>query len=506
MPSHLKALLVILLLATIVFAFAKKPACISALTTQDFERRRNLWFFITLTAFLAHNFWVYIVVTGALILVSMPKEKNKVALFFFILFAVPTIQSEISGLGIIQHFFTIHYVRLLALLVLLPSFLWLRKQTDTLPFGSTLSDKLVAGYLILQFGLMLTVNTFTGTLRSGLFYSFIDVFLPYYVASRSLKRTEDFREALMAFALAALVLSAIGLFEMTRRWLLYSALENALGVNWGYGGYLMRGEEGLRAQATTGQPIPLGFVLAVALGLYLGLRKAIPSTGLWNLGLLGLLAGLISPLSRGPWIGAAVMIIVFTLASPSPAKRLIQLLLFGGIIFAGLLASPVGNKVIDLLPFVGTVDEVTVSYRTRLLEIGIYLVMQNPFFGAYSYFMAPEMQEMKQGNGMIDLVNTYLAVGLGSGLVGLTLFCGFFFSVASSVFRAMRKLDDRQSETYALGQSLVATILGIMVIIFTVSSITIIPTVYWSIAGIGVAYSSMLTKPDPQQKNKNKVQ
>ncbi|MNJ71236.1 hypothetical protein D3C77_677560 [compost metagenome] len=30
--------------------------------------------------------------------------------------------------------------------------------------------------------------------------------------------------------------------------------------------------------------------------------------------------------------------------------------------------------------------------------------------------------------------------------------------------------------------------MGILVIIFTVSSITIIPTVYWSIAGLGVAY------------------
>ena len=29
-------------------------------------------------------------------------------------------------------------------------------------------------------------------------------------------------------------------------------------------------------------------------------------------------------------------------------------------------------------------------------------------------------------------------------------------------------------------------------VIFTVSSITIIPTVYWSVAGVGVAYASML--------------
>src|SRR5690606_26155148 len=127
---------------------------------------------------------------------------NKLAMFFLILFAVPAIQHEISGLGIIQHFFTIHYVRVLALVVLLPAFLYLRKQPNSASFGSTLPDKLIISYLILQFVLMLTVNTFTGTLRSGAFYGFIDVFLPYYVASRSLKKHEDFRDALMAFAIA----------------------------------------------------------------------------------------------------------------------------------------------------------------------------------------------------------------------------------------------------------------------------------------------------------------
>jgi hypothetical protein len=37
-----------------------------------------------------------------------------------------------------------------------------------------------------------------------------------------------------------------------------------------------------------------------------------------------------------------------------------------------------------------------------------------------------------------------------------------------------------------------STLLGIMIIIFTVSSITIVPVVYWSAAGLGVAYARML--------------
>ena len=178
MPVHLKALVVILVLATLVFAFAKAPACAVASTAADFERRRNLWFGITLTAFLAHNFWIYIIVAAALLLYALPREPNKLAMYFFLLFTVPTFSAEITGLGVIRFFFEINYVRLLALAVLFPAFLFLRKQPDNDRFGRLLPDKLIAGYMILQFLLMLTVNPVTNTLRQGIFYQFIDILLP----------------------------------------------------------------------------------------------------------------------------------------------------------------------------------------------------------------------------------------------------------------------------------------------------------------------------------------
>jgi hypothetical protein len=47
-------------------------------------------------------------------------------------------------------------------------------------------------------------------------------------------------------------------------------------------------------------------------------------------------------------------------------------------------------------------------------------------------------------------------------------------------------------ENRTLGQMLLSTLLGIQVIIFTVSSVTVIPVIYWSVAGVGVAYVRML--------------
>lgn len=492
MPVHLRALVVILFLATVMFALAKSPACAIACTPRDFERRRNLWLAIVLTAFLAHNFWIFIIVTATMLLFVVPRESNKLALYFFILLVVPPFAQKITGLGVINHFFEIDYLRLLALAVLFPAFLELRKQKDSLSLGKSIPDKFILGYLILNFFLIMTVSSFTNTLRVAVFYGFIDIFLPYYVASRSMKNIQDFRDTLTAFVIAALVMGSIGVFEFTRHWLLYASLDDAMGFDWSYASYLEREGAGLRAQTSTGQPIILGYAMAVAFGFFFFLKRTIPSKGAWILGFLALVAGLISPLSRGPWVGAAAMMMVFIITGKSPVRRLVQVAAFLSLGFIALLATPFSDKIIDLLPFAGNVEEENVTYRQQLLNIGIQVLLQNPFFGAYNFFLSEEAQALKQGNGMIDLVNTYLAVGLSNGLVGLSLYAGFFISIVASIFRAMRTLPDKDSEIHILGQTLLSTLLGILVIIFTVSSILAIPVITWSVAGLGAAYAHML--------------
>ena len=161
MPEHLRALVVILVLASAVFVAAKAPACTMACTPGDFERRRNLWFGITLAAFLAYNFWIFIAVAAALLLFALPREPNKLAMFFFLLFAVPLIPADIPALGLINFLFTIDYARLLALVVLLPAFVSLLDQPDSERLGRPLPDKLLAGYLVLSFLLQLRVDSFT---------------------------------------------------------------------------------------------------------------------------------------------------------------------------------------------------------------------------------------------------------------------------------------------------------------------------------------------------------
>src|SRR5260221_3183355 len=135
MPEHLRAMVIILAMAGAVFACAKAPACTATTRADDFVRRGALWFGITLAAFLAHDYWLFIGIAAALLLYTARREPNKPALFFLLLFAVPSIPAEISGFGIVNYFFTINYVRLLTLAILLPAFLELRRQPGIQPLG-----------------------------------------------------------------------------------------------------------------------------------------------------------------------------------------------------------------------------------------------------------------------------------------------------------------------------------------------------------------------------------
>ena len=490
MPVYFKALVAIFALASLVFAFAKAPACAQASSKADFERRRNLWIAVTLAAFLAHDFWIFIIVAVALLLVAVPKEPNKLALFLFLLFAVPRMDVDIPGFAMIRTLFPMNYYRLLSLTVLLPAFLYLWQQPESERFGRSLPDKLIAGYLLLGFALTLSASTVTHALRSG-FLQFIDVFLLYYVASRAPRNLEGFRDALMALVVAAMVISAIAVFEFASHWLLYADLNSLFDLPGG-GLYRERGEGTLRAVATAGHAIPLGYAIAVASGVFLYLRPLAPSLTMRTLGHLLLIAGLAAPLSRGPWIGAAVMFLAFVALGPSALPRLTKIGLAGLIVIPVLLALPIGEKIIDLLPFVGSSSSESVTYRQLLLEIAIGVVFANPFFGAYDVLYSAGMQDLRQGEGIIDIVNTYLGVALSGGLVSLGLFAGFFVVVAFGLFRAMRILPQRSSEAHRLGQALLATLVGILVIIATTSSVSIIPVLYWTVAGLCVAYARML--------------
>ena len=498
MPEYLRALVIILGLSIPLLLLLKRPVFDFPIAAEDFSRRRNLWLAITVVAFVAHSFWVYAFVTGAMLFQTRRREHNAMALYLFLLYALPPFSVAIKGLGPIEQIFGLSHMRLLSLFVLLPAWLALRRQTESSGFGRFWADRFMLGYLLYQLVLNFSGNTFTNAIRQGVLYSFTDIYLPYMVASRSLRTLARFRDAIASLAIAACIMGLLGVFETAKGWLLYSTLDDVLGVSFGMGNYLGRGEIGLRATVTAGHGIAFGYIMAISLMLYTALKFSMRNSTAWWVGAAFMAMGLLVGLSRGPWMGAAGALFFYLFFSANRAQDYTKFAAVAIVLVVALFLSPYQRQVIDVIPFIGSLDSGSVDYRKDLFSVSLLVIKQHPLFGSGNYMDDPLMQQLTQGEGIVDLVNTYVAVALSQGLVGLGLFLGIFLTALGGLYRNWRALQGNDPELRELGRSIMAAMVAMMIIIATSSPILHIPTVYWILSGLCVGCARLCLAAAPK--------
>jgi hypothetical protein len=456
-----------------------------------FSLRRGLWFAFTIAAFGLADFWLFSVVALMLLVWARTRDPNAPALFLSLLLVVPAVALDIPGFGIMNFLFSLSFQRLLSLLLLLPLFFWLvRRPRRPSGFFPRLADVLFFAYLGVQVLLLAREPSITSAFRSA-FYLVVDLLLPYYVFSRAFSELSKIRDAMVALVTGGVVIAAVGVFEVARYWLPYAALTQA----WGSPEQLLYLDRSglLRALASAGHAIVLGYVLAICFLLYLPLRTRLAEGWQRNALLLVLAAGLFAALSRGPWIGAAAGVLAYVALGPAPVKSLVKLGVGSAVAFTALAMLPFGQFVVDLLPFVGTVETGNIDYREQLMENAWTVIWLNPVFGSLDYTDRLAAMGMVQGQGIVDIVNTYVQVALETGLTGLVLFAGVHAAALLSVVQAQR-LARRTGhvEAQSLGRGLAAAQLAVMVIIVTVSSIFVIPWLYWCMSGLVVGYARVV--------------
>jgi O-antigen ligase len=189
-------------------------------------------------------------------------------------------------------------------------------------------------------------------------------------------------------------------------------------------------------------------------------------------------------------------ICVFFLAGPGVSRRLLLAVFAVVPVGAAFLASPFGAKVVDYLPFVGTVDVGSVTYRTRLLELSMEVFWKNPWFGNLTFLRDPVLEELRQGQGIIDITNTYLAYALTYGIVGLLLFVVPFIKELGAVWKTRGMDGPDAAEHEVLGRALVACMIGLLFTLATASMIHLIPGMLYLLLGAMSAYAA-LRAPTP---------
>lgn len=199
--------------------------------------------------------------------------------------------------------------------------------------------------------------------------------------------------------------------------------------------------------------------------------------------------GLIATYSRAPWLTAIMIMFLFAFFMPRGTVRAFKMGIFAVILSSIALATPAGKKIIDLIPFIGTTDSENVVYRQRLAEASWNLWEQYPWFGtphALQY-----LDDMRQGEGIVDLVNTYATIAIFYGGVGLFLFCGYFIISLYRTWKRMNFQKKTDPEASMLGACLAATMLGTYFFMATGSFGTGLAQTAWVLSALGLAYSRL---------------
>jgi O-antigen ligase len=287
-------------------------------------------------------------------------------------------------------------------------------------------------------------------------------------------------------------MAPIAIFENMRHWLLYVEIESVWGIPINALTWLSRGSE-LRAQASAGHPLSLGYLLAVGFGFWLYFKSHVQS-GIRRSGVTLLLwGGLIAAYSRGPWLGAVIEYFTFFAAGPRAASRLAKGTLLALAVALLIAVSPIGDRILSVLPIMGNTADANIIYRERLAERGWEIVLAHPFFG--DQFPYPEMEDLRQGEGIIDIVNTYLGVALNYGLIGLFCFLSFILLGMTTVYARTKVLAHSDPDLALFGTSLIACIVGTLVMIDSNSFNLGCEKMFYVLAGLATAYARLTRSP-----------
>jgi hypothetical protein len=480
--ENVKSLIAVLVLAVPALYLGQRFSGAAGMA-REFVALRNAWIVATIAAYLSGQFLVF---AGVLLLICLFAQAARIAglaLFFVLLIAVPFVRVEIGGFGLVNYLIDVNHGRLLVVVLLLPALLragGFRNRQKVFPGP----DYFIVSYVILMVILQSRDSTVTNAFRIATEYA-LDVLIPYFAFSRLIKDVTDLRKVLLGFVVVMLPLALIDAFEMLKGWRLYGSIAAQWDPEYGLAYQLRDGI--LRGAATAKSPIIAGYLVMVAIGCLLALWRPHVSrqVGLPVLAILGI--GLIGTLSRGPWVGAAFLIVAFLATGPNAASQIGKVMIVGAVAMVLLPLTSFGAKILDFLPFVGDVEAETIEFRQSLFENAMVVIERNFWLGSVNYRQTPELLALADHTGMVDIVNHYIKIALDSGIVGLILFLGFFATILLGLRRVLRFNPAQDSDIRLCARALLGILLAVLVTIATVSSIEFVPYVYWSFGGLSVA-------------------
>ena len=430
LPLILMTIKGLILLAGGVFGFA-------ALLRKDdaaWVKRAPLWIFpgMFLIGMWGHSYWAAFVALLVAIPLLAKGRADAAALYCVLTVSLPLMAQPLTA-GSLYLISADKY--LFCALGVTAAFLMNRGQTQVSPRARFGLPILIVVVLELS---QTRDPSITATIRQSL-PVLLTVLLPYFIISRSLNNAEDVRRFLLAFVLAGFVMAVIATVEARLHWLIYQQVEGRLGIHVAINGYAKMRAGTLRAPASFPESTTLGTFLVLAFMSALAIRNSFASRNKWYAVLFVLLLGLISANSRGAFIALAVGLLAWDVYCRRYVSLALKAAAAGGIYFFALFAAQF-SAFFAAMVGKGSGTAATTDYRMQLLRRGMEEIHNHPYLGQNLQTALSHLEDLRQGEGIIDLVNGYISYGLTLGYPGIIGLALAFVSLCVAMWVARSKL------------------------------------------------------------------
>ncbi|GEM_PF-2211702 len=447
------------------------------------------WLLAAACAFLIAYKLAAFALLAVLMLVLAPGAPAQRAAFFVAVFAaLPDyyrVQVPFPGLN---YLIELNHVKLAAIIILGP--LFVAKLFDKTNRTLRAVDSMLLIYVLLTGFMSLRDLPITSMLRVTI-DQFLLIFIPYVAISRSIKTQDDIDTLLKAFFTGLLVMALVAVVSVGVKWNYYVSLDPAP-----LGKAFLEYRNGILRIFSTVNTTLLAFLMgaAVIVSLYLRYVKSYPRIyGYGFIVLFGFVA--FATGSRGGWLAAliaAASYVIFVNFGAAARRAVLFALLSGGAWLIFLVFQD-GSSLSDQYG--------TISYRADFLRTSIPQIASRPLFGSSTFMELPSFQRLRQGEGIIDLVNAYLQVTLFYGLTGLGLFLGSYLAALKSGLGVLKTLPSkREAEGEAASARrtlslLLALLLGYLAMLGTVSGVSYIWNIGFMLLAVLTAQVRLCKSP-----------
>lgn len=481
MPANYKACLIVIVTVIVANLMCK---LVFPSQKQTINRIMAGWILLTLMLFLTPTAPVYFLSSAIILLILAPKPiDDKLQFYFAMLVAVPTAAVWRISLPGIETLLELDHVKTLSLTLLIPIyFLHKANNHDSNQHPSSdLQSKRMFGmffsFLLIAMLMDLRATNATTALRN-IFGTYLDVIILVLVVFKFCRDMKIVDKVLFAILISGVSVAFISCIQAVMSWNFYSQ-DNLI--------FFVEGEDTgsvvsfyrsgvLRTSSTMGTASS-GLYLSFCLVLnhyFSGLKRRGNAEYGGSLFIsIVLIAGVFLTGSRGAWLAVTLMFGLIILMQKR--FRFLRGLAGLGVVIA-IFSLP---EIIDIL--IASDPYGTFQYRVDLFHNSLIAIKDNIYFGSKFFIDHPALQASIQGQGIIDIVNSYVGFALNYGVPMLALLVLVLFKVIVRLVKLRKQAENSQGAQLIEWQArtILAIIVGAFIMVATVSLVDRIAQYLW---------------------------